>query len=222
MIELLTGRKKEFNTIIARSGAGKTALGFLLIKHYYKPTLIIDCFNQFKGASMTWSDFLSSSVNLEFLEDFYGYKRQIIIKSTPAESEEIFFHLMNSKRFKDLLIFVDEIDLFLQADRVGNSHSFYNFINRGRHKNFYLITTARNTANIPKPLIAQTDFFYFSDLIEKGAINFVNETLKGLNISETIRNLKKYEFLKVNVNNKKLYRLNTRIEWLEFFNSNQI
>lgn len=222
MINLLIGKNKEFNTIIARSGAGKTALAFLLIKFYHKPTLIIDCFNQFTGFSMTWAEFLSHSTKLDFLEDFYAHKRQIIIKSSSTESEDIFNHLMNSKRFKDLLIFVDEIDLFLQADRVSNSHSFYNFINRGRHKNFYLITTARNTANIPKPLIAQTDFFYFSDLIEKGAISFVNETLKGLNISETIRNLRKYEFLKVNVNNKKLYRLNTRIEWLEFFNSNQI
>lgn len=222
MISLLTGKKKEFNTIIARSGVGKTALAFLLVKHYYKPTLLIDCFDQFTGFSMSWAEFLTHSIKVEFLEDFYAHKRHIIIKSSSAESEQIFNHLMNSKRFKDLLVFVDEIDLFLQADRVSNSHSFYNFINRGRHKNFYLITTARNTANIPKPLIAQTDFFYFSELIEKGAINFVSETLKGLNISNIIRGLEKYQFLKVNVNTKKLYRLDTRIEWLELFNSNQI
>ena len=124
---------------------------------------------------------------------------------------------MSSKRFKNLLIFVDEIDLFLQSNKVNNKHPFYEFINRGRHKNFFLITTSRNTANIPKPLIAQTDFFYFSDLVEKGALDFVNDTLKGLNVVDTIRNLKKYEFLKVDVNNKILQRLHTRAEWLEYF-----
>ena len=219
MFNLVTGKKKEFNTIIARSGAGKTALAYLLIKHYDKPTLIIDSFNQFDGLKISFSKFLELSTNAEFLTKFYAQNHQIIINSNPSESEFIFNTLMHSKRFKNILIFVDEIDLFLQSDRVNNKHSFYEFINRGRHKEFFLITTARNTANIPKPLIAQTDFFYFSDLIEKGAISFVDETLKGLNISNIIRELKKYEFLKVDVNGKIIQRLRTRAEWLEYFKS---
>lgn len=222
MFGLITGKKKEFNTIIARSGAGKTFLAYCLIKWYHKPTLIFDSFNQFDGVSLTWSQFLEKSTNLSFMEDFYNNKRQIIIRTKPQESQEIFYHLMTARRFKDLLIFVDEIDLFIGSDRVSNSHAFYEFVNRGRHKEFFLITTARNTANIPKPLIAQTDYFYFSDLVEKGAIDFINETLKGFNIADTIRRLKKHQFLKVDVNKKELFTLNTRIEWLEFFNSNQI
>lgn len=217
MFSLVTGKEKEFNTIIARSGAGKTALAYLLVKHYNKPTLIIDCFNQFKGDSVTFNEFLELSTNYKYLNDFYANNRQIIIKAKVTQSEEIFNILMNSKRFKNMLIFVDEIDLFLQSNRVNNKHAFYEFVNRGRHKEFYLITTSRNTANIPKPLIAQTDFFYFSDLIEKGAIDFVEETLKGFNISGVIRNLEKYEFLKVDVNKKILQRLRTRAEWLEYF-----
>jgi len=217
LFSLVTGKEKEFNTIIARSGAGKTALAYLLVKHYAKPTLIIDCFNQFKGHSVTFNQFLELSTDYNYLNDFYANNRQIIIKAKVTQSEEIFNLLMNSKRFKKMLIFVDEIDLFLQSNRVNNKHPFYEFVNRGRHKEFYLITTSRNTANIPKPLIAQTDFFYFSDLIEKGAIDFVEETLKGFNISGVIRNLEKYEFLKVDVNKKILQRLRTRAEWLEYF-----
>lgn len=216
----MTGKKKEYITIIARSGAGKTALALFLIKHKHKPTIILDSFSQFSGNSYTFSQFLELSVNAVFLEDFYTNKRQIIIRTNSNESQGIFNTLMNGKRFKDLLVFVDEIDLFIGSDRVSNSHAFYEFINRGRHKNFDLITTSRNTANIPKPLIAQTDIFYFSDLVEKGAINFINDTLKGFNLSEKIRNLKQFEFLKVDVNKKRFYTLNTRIEWLEFFNSN--
>ena len=217
MFSLVTGKEKEFNTIIARSGAGKTALAYLLVKHYNKPTLIIDCFNQFKGDKLSFSEFLELSTNYNYLQDFYLNKRQIIINAKVTESEEIFNILMNAKRFKNMLIFVDEIDLFLQSNRVNNKHPFYEFVNRGRHKEFYLITTSRNTANIPKPLIAQTDFFYFSDLIEKGAIDFVEETLKGFNISGIIRNLDKYEFLKVDVNKKILQRLRTRAQWLEYY-----
>lgn len=219
MFNLITGKKKEFNTIIARSGAGKTALAYLLIKHYHKPTIIIDCFDQFDGQKMSFKSFLELSTNIKFLEDFYSNKRQYIIKAKATESQEIFNILMTAKRFKDLLVFVDEIDLFLQADRVNNKHSFYEFVNRGRHKQFFLITTCRNTANIPKPLIAQTDFFYFSDLVEKGALTFVDETLKGLNISNVIRNLEQYQFLKVDVNKKKLQRFHTKMEWLEYFNN---
>ena len=219
MFNLVTGKKKEFNTIIARSGAGKTALAFLLIKQYHKPTLIIDSFNQFDGDKISFSKFLELSTNFDFLTRFYKDKHQIIIQSNPSESDFIFNTLMRSKRLKNILVFVDEIDLFLQSDRVNNKHAFYEFINRGRHKEYFLITTARNTANIPKPLIAQTDFFYFSDLIEKGAISFVDETLKGLNISSIIRDLKKYEFLKVDVNGKIIQRLRTKAEWLEYFNN---
>lgn len=217
MFNLVTGKEKEFNTIIARSGAGKTALAYLLVKHYNKPTIIIDCFEQFKGNKISFSTFLNLSTNINYLDDFYKNKRQVIIDARVTESEEIFKILMQSKRFHNLLVFVDEIDLFLQSNRVNNKHPFYEFVNRGRHKEFYLITTSRNTANIPKPLIAQTDYFYFSDLIEKGALDMVDETLKGFNISGVIRNLEKYEFLKVDVNRKILQRLRTKAHWLEYF-----
>jgi hypothetical protein len=217
MFNLVTGKKKEFSTIIARSGAGKTALAYLLIKRYFMPTLIIDTYNQFKGSKITFNRFLELSTDINFLNDFYALKRQIVINAKEGEIEFIFNTLMTSKRFKGILIFIDEIDMTLGNDRIKNKDSFYHFLNRGRHKEFFLITTARNTASIPKQLIGQTDFFYFSDLIEKGAIDFVNDTLKGLRVADAIRDLKKYQFLRVDVNNKIVQRFHTRAEWLDYF-----
>lgn len=219
MFSLVTGKKKEFNTIIARSGAGKTALAYLLIKCYCMPTLIIDSCNQFQGERMTFTQFLELSTDAQFLEDFYSNNRTYVIDSNQQECKHVFSSLMKSRRFKKMLIFVDEIDMYLGSDRVHNSHPFYEFINRGRHKEFYLITTSRNTANIPTQLIAQTDNFYFSDLIEKGALKFVDETFKAMNIIGLIQELENYQFLKVLVNAKKVQRFYTKMEWLDFFTS---
>jgi len=217
MFNLVTGKKKEFNTIIARSGAGKTALAFLLVKRYFMPSLIIDSYGQFNGQSMTFNEFLELSTNADFLKDFYENKRAYVIKSSQKESNHVFSTLMNSKRFKKMLIFVDEIDMYIGKDRINNSHPFYEFVNRGRHKEFYLITTSRNTANIPKQLIAQTDNFYFSDLIENGALKFVDETFKSMNIIGLIKELEQYQFLKVLVNDKKVQKFHTKMEFLDLF-----
>lgn len=217
-MQIVTGHKKQFNTVIARSGAGKTLLCFFLLKLNDKPKIIIDKFFQFeKGLEMTFTEFVAAFNDTDFVESFYKYNKTIILR--PGGSIDSFFELvLRSKKFHDLMIFIDEIDVVLGTAKVNNDSGFYELINRGRHKDLDLLTTCRNTANIPKPLIAQTDFFYFSDLIEKGAINFVEETLKGLGVAELLPQLEDYEFLKVDVNNKILERLKTDITWLKYFN----
>lgn len=218
-MRLITGHKKKFNIIIARSGAGKTALSFFLVKLSDKPRIIIDDAYQFENDLVfTFTDLIAAFNDQDFKESFYKYKKTIVLRLGGVTLHDFFKVIMESKNFHDLLIFVDEIDIVLGSARVNNDHGFYTFINKGRHKDFDLITTCRNTANIPKPLIAQADFFYFSDLIEKGAIQFVEETLKGLGVSEIIKDLEEYQFLKVDVNNKKLEVLKTDIKWLDYFN----
>lgn len=217
MFNLITGKQKEFNLILAPSGSGKTALAYLLTKKYFLPSLIIDSCEQFNGDSMTFNEFLEKSTNAEFLKDFYTNKRQYVIKSETKESAFLFKTLMSAKRFKNMLVFVDEIDLYIGADRVANSHPFYEFINRGRHKEFNAIFTARATANIPKTLIGQTDFFYIGDLIEKGALKFIDETFKKLNILPIVESLESYQFLKVHAKTKRVQRFHTKVEWLDLF-----
>lgn len=217
MFNLVTGKKKEYNLILAPSGSGKTALAYLLIKKYRMPSLIIDSCEQFTGESMTFTEFLEKSTNAKFLQDFYENKRQYVIKSNTGESEFLFNTLMKSKRLKGIMIFVDEIDMYIGADRVKNSHSFYEFINRGRHKEFNAIFTARATANIPKTLIGQTDYLYVGDLVEKGSLNFIDETFKRMKLLQYVEVLESFEFLKVNVKVKMFQRFKTRIEWLNYF-----
>lgn len=215
------GKIKTFITVIARSGAGKTLLCFFLIKSQNKPCIVFDTAHQFDhDLIMSFEEFINAFNDTDFRESFYTYKKTIVLRTTEKQINSFFELLMKSTKFHDLLVFVDEIDLALQSARVNNDSGFYEFINRGRHKNFDLITTCRNTANIPKPLIAQTDFFYFSDLIEKGALTFVDETLKGMNVSEDLDALEQYEFLVVDVNNKDKWTLKTDISWLDYFNTN--
>lgn len=217
-MKIETGHKKKFNTIIARSGAGKTLLAYILVKLSDKPKIIIDDSYQFDhDLIFDFTDLVAAFNDQEFKELFYKYKQTAIVRLGSVTAHDFFNLIMESKNFHDLLIFVDEIDMVLNSAKVNNNHGFYTFINKGRHKDLDLITTCRNTANIPKPLIGQTDFFYFSDLIEKGALDFVEETLKGLGVSELIDKLDEYQFLKVDVNNKKLEVLKTDIKWLDYF-----
>lgn len=217
-MQLETGHKKEFTTLIARSGAGKTALAYFLIKLNDKPAIIVDEALQFNHElTMTFTELVAAFNDKDFKESFYKYKKTIVLRLNGVKLHDFFNLIMESKNFHDLLVFIDEIDIVLGSAKVNNNHGFYTFLNKGRHKDFDLITTCRNTANIPKPLIGQTDYFYFSDLIEKGALDFVEETLKGLGVSELIDKLDEYQFLKVDVNNKKLEVLKTDIKWLDYF-----
>jgi len=217
-MKIVTGKNKQFSTVISRSGAGKTMLCYFLIKAQKKPCIIFDTAKQFEhDLIMSFEDFINAFNDIDFRESFYKYKKTIVLRATEKHFDSFFSLLMDSSKFSDLLVFVDEIDLAIQSSRVNNDSGFYEFLNRGRHKNFDLLTTCRNTANIPKPLIAQTDFFYFSDLIEKGAISFVDDTLKGMQVSEDLNTLEKYQFLVVDVNNKKKWTLSTRVEWLDLF-----
>lgn len=217
MFSLVTGKKKEFRLILAPSGSGKTALAFLLVKQSFKPSIIIDSCEQFKGNSMTFNEFLELTTNIDFLNDFYTNKRQYVIKSNTNESEHVFNSLMRSKRLKNMLIFIDEIDMYVGADRVKNSHPFYEFVNRGRHKEFSAIFTARSTANIPKTLIGQTDFFYIGDLIEKGALNFIDETFKKMRLLPLVEQLESFQFLKVDVKKKRVQKFHTSMQFLDLF-----
>jgi len=217
-MQLETGHKKEFSTLIARSGAGKTALAYVLVKINDKPAIIVDDAMQFKhDLVMDFTELVAAFNDKDFKESFYKYKKTIVLRLNGVTADDFFKLIMSSKNFHDLLIFVDEIDMVLNTAKVNNSHGFYTFVNKGRHKDLDLITTCRNTANIPKPLIGQTDYFYFSDLIEKGALEFVEETLKGLGVSELIKDLEEYQFLKVDVNNKEMEVLKTDIKWLDYF-----
>ena len=217
-MKIVTGKSKSFSTVIARSGAGKTLLCYFLIKAQNKPCIVFDTAKQFEHEIiMSYEDFINAFNDADFRESFYTYKKTIVLRATEKNIDSFFSLLMKSSKFSDLLVFVDEIDLALQSARVNNDSGFYEFLNRGRHDNFDLITTCRNTANIPKPLIAQTDYFYFSDLIEKGALTFVDETLKGLDVIDSLNNLEKYQFLVVDVNNKEKWTLKTNVEWLELF-----
>lgn len=217
-MQIETGHKKQFETIIARSGGGKTLLAYFLLKMQNRPKIIIDECGQFTNEiEMDFTEFINSFNDNDFKEAFYKYNKTIIVRLENTSLNTFFDVLMKSKKFKDLVIFVDEIDIVLKSNKVNNDSGFYEFINRGRHKDFNLITTSRNTANIPKPLIAQTDFFYFSDLIEKGAIDFVNDTLKGLEVKEMLEKLELYEYLRVDVQKKEITRFKTSLEWLNYF-----
>ncbi|NOQ31865.1 MAG: hypothetical protein GQ570_12145 [Helicobacteraceae bacterium] len=217
-MKIVTGKSKKFGTVIARSGAGKTLLCHLLIKAQNKACIVVDTFEQFESEyTMSFEELVEAFNNNDFKESFYKYKKTIVLRMGNGSLDSFFKLLMNSTRFNELLVFVDEIDLNLQSARVNNDDGFYEFLNRGRHKNFDLLTTCRNTANIPKPLIAQTDYFYFSDLIEKGALDFVENTLKGMNVTEELQKLETYEFLIVDVNNKGLTKLKPKLEWLDLF-----
>lgn len=217
-MQIETGHKKEFSTIIARSGGGKTLLAYYLLKLSDKPKIVIDSCEQFNSdLELDFTQFVNSFNDTDFRDSFYKYKKTLVLRLGGTSLNTFFELIMKSKKFHDLIIFVDEIDIVLNSAKVNNDSGFYEFLNRGRHKDLDLITTSRNTANIPKPLIGQTDYFYFSDLIEKGAINFVDETLQGLDIKELIEELDNYEFLKVDVNKKSLEKFKTSIDWINLF-----
>lgn len=216
-MKIITGKKKEFSTIIARSGVGKTFLAAALVKMADKPRIIVDNYDQFENDLIfDFTQLIAAFNDNDFRESFYKYRKTILVRLGTTTLDTFFTALVNSKNFHDLLVFVDEIDMNLGKATITNEHGFYQFLNRGRHSNFDLITTCRNTANIPKQLIGQTDFFYFSELIEKGALDFVDDTLKGLELREVIAELEDYEFLKVNVNTKELQRFKTSLEWEKY------
>lgn len=217
-MKIKQGFKKEFGTVIARSGAGKTALCFLLMMAKLKPCLVIDNYEQFEhDYEMTFEELIEAFNDADFRESFYKYKKVIVIRLGNTTLDTFFHLLMKSGQYNDLLVFVDEIDMTLGQSEITNKHGFYQFLNRGRHKNFDLLTTCRNTANIPKQLIGQTDYFYFSDLMEKGAIDFVKETLKGMEVVDEIQELKEHHFMQVDVKAKTKATLNPDIKWCDYF-----
>lgn len=218
-MKIETGHKKQFDTIISRSGGGKTLLAYFLLKMQNRAKIIIDECGQFTNElEFDFTEFINAFNDNDFRESYYKYNKTIIVRLGTTSLNTFFDVLMKSKKFSNICVFVDEIDIVLKSNKVNNDSGFYEFINRGRHKDFNLITTSRNTANIPKPLIAQTDYFYFSDLIEKGAIDFVNDTLKGLEVKEMLEQLELYEYIRVNVQKKEVTRFKTSLEWLEYFN----
>lgn len=217
-MKIKTGYKKTFTTVLARSGGGKTMLCYFLLKAQKKPCLIVDNFEQFEDElTMSFEELVEAFNNEDFRNSFYKYKKTILVRLGNTSIDTFFTLIMKSKKFENLLIFVDEIDINLAKSTVKNADSFYEFLNRGRHKNLDFLSTCRNTANVPKVLIGQTDVFYFSDIIEKGTIAFIDETLHKLDVKDEIADLEKYEFLKVDINSKELSKLNTDIEWLKLF-----
>lgn len=153
-MKIKTGFKKIFSTVIARSGAGKTMLCYFLIKAQNKPVIVLDNFEQFENELvMTFEDLIKAFNDEDFRNSFYKYKKTIVIRLGDTSLDTFFQLIMKSKKFSDLLIFVDEIDINLGKPAVTNKDFFYEFINRGRHRNLDFLCTCRNTQNIPKPLI---------------------------------------------------------------------
>ena len=217
-MQITTGKSKCFKTVIARSGAGKTLLCYFETMMAKKPALIIDTYEQLNHSlEMGIEELVEAFNDDDFKDSFYKYKKKIVIRLGNHTLNGFFDLLTSSSKFHDLLVFVDEVDMNLTHSEVKSSDGFYKFLNRGRHKNFDLLTTCRNTANIPKTLIGQTDIFILTDLIEKGAINFVDNTLTGLNVSEDLQELEDYEFLYVDVNTKEKYKIKTSLDWVKEF-----
>lgn len=214
-MQIITGKKKMFITILARSGGGKSVLALLLGKAQKKALIVVDTYEQYHDElTMSFEELVEAFNDIKFVESFFKYKKTIILRRGKSSLNSFFDLLMRSSKFENMMILVDEIDMNLGQATVSNKDGFYEFLNRGRHKNFDLITTCRNTQNIPKALIGQTDYFYFSDLIDKGAIAFVDETLHTLDVKEILPTLEPFEFLVVDVNAKDKWKIKTKKEWL--------
>ena len=205
-MQLETGKKKEFSVILSKSGNGKTVLEFFLIKAKQMPTLIVDNYNQFKGAHKSLKQLTAYFLDFENVEDFKTYNRQILVKLKPNEAGEFYEYLLNSRFLAGSLIVNDEIDLTLGTSNVQPAHPFYQFCNRGRHLEYKFIATARATQNIPKVLTQQTDIYYIGRVQNKPMLEYLESNTNIKNIDKITAELEEYQYIRYNTSTEDTHK----------------
>ena len=216
-MQLETGKKKEFEVILSKSGNGKTVLEYLLIKSKQLPTLIIDNYNQFKGTHKSLKQLVGYFLDFENLDDFRAFNRQILVKLQPNEANEFYEWLLNSKFLSGCLIVNDEIDLTLGTSNVQPSHAFYQFCNRGRHLEYKFIATARATQNIPKVLTQQTDIYYIGRVQNRPMLEYLESNTNIKNIEKITSELDEYQYIKYNTSTEDTYKFKLDFELISAF-----
>lgn len=194
---LVEGKNKLFSLFLSESGNGKTLTMFLLLKAAAKATIIIDSYEQFNGAHKSLKQLQDYFGDYENTEDFFRFKRQILVKLKPKETDAFYTWLMACKFLSGALIVNDEIDLNLGVSRVMESHGYYDFCNRGRHLEFDHMVTARATQNVPKCLTQQADVFYIGRAQNSYMLEFIEKEISIKGLREMAERLPPYEYLKV-------------------------
>jgi hypothetical protein len=218
-MQLDLNHKKNFDFILSRSGAGKTFLMYLLIYKHRRPSIVLDNHYQFK-TELTFKnlDEFLDYMQHDKLNDFIIYKKKAVLRLNEDEKETFFKLMNNSIKYKNFLICIDELEIFLEKNRLSNSSNFFKFLNTARHKNYYLITTSKRIASIPKNIINEADNIFISDLIDKHSLKYLNETFYTFkNLLNEISKLKKYQFLRIYVNDKKIKKFKTKEKHYKLF-----
>lgn len=144
--------------ILAKKGSGKTILGTSLAFCSEKPLFVI---SPNKNSIATfYHDSIFTSDDLSDLEFDFEYikksKSHTIFYIDKDDFEPVLSGLME---FKDICIFIDELDFYL-GSATNNESSFFKLINYGRHKQIDLIAIARRAQDIPKTLTSQMDLLF--------------------------------------------------------------
>jgi|GEM_PF-6373487 len=216
-IGLTTGKQKEFGTVLASSGEGKTLVTYLLMKAKNKPTIIIDNNEQFTGYHKSLKELVAYFLDLDNTKDFITYKRQLLVRLKNDEAKDFYAFLLISKFLAGTLILNDEIDLTLGTANVPNSHPFYEFCNRGRHLEYELLTTARATQNIPKCLTQQTDIYYIGRVNNFPMLEYLEKNTGVKNLEKILDSLEKYQFIKHTDGKKDLQKFMFNFKLLDLF-----
>ncbi len=183
-------------TVIGKKGYGKTTLVKLLVLLSNKPSIIIDPRFQFENEHYLY---FNNTENAEqWLKDnfqkFYAFNKKIVIQSAEKQKIDSFLEFIY-KYFKDIVLVIDEIDMFYNQKGFNDETSFYKLIHYGRHSRIDIITTSRRPANIPKDLTSQTDEFCLFQTKENNDIKYLSQYLYGQEVFETLRNLERFKYM---------------------------
>lgn len=189
--------------IFGSAGEGKTTAMIRLLKQSAKPCVVIDTikdtvYGKEKGSDkpisiLRFDQHCHRIYNASQLEEFKKYKYVY----TPLDSEDFENFFLELQQYRNLNIFIDELDMWCSSKYLPNS--LYNIFRFSRHWQYDIFCTMRNPYEIHRNIRACANYFWIFKLIEKGHLDYFEHYQDGL--SQDIQDLKtgSYQYINVKV-----------------------
>jgi hypothetical protein len=216
----LANKTNKIIGIIGGRGRGKTLKLTKLIIMDNRPTIVIDPRLQIPKGANRRLFFKSSKLFLSWIiikknyDDFVNLKLELIIQTSVYDDYVDITKYVNSR--KKILFVIDEVDLFFN-NSAKKDNPLIHFVNFGRHDENNLIWTARRPTDISKILTASIDIWYFAQIIENSDLDYFRKRFNK-EVSEKLKNMERFYFLKLDLDNDSTIVSKDNIKLLEYIN----
>lgn len=178
-------------------GEGKTTELLRVLKQSYKPCMVIDTIKD----TEEYQDLKTRQIKYRLRFDKYAFrinhpnslndfsKHKYVY--TPMNDEDFREICMKIQEYKNLNIFIDELDMWVSSKFLPVET--YNLFRFSRHMRFNLFCSMRNPYEIHRNIRGLATYFWIFKLSEKGHLDYFENYQEGAR--DTIKNLKTHQYL---------------------------